>query len=223
MVIRTKAIVKRIDRLSPTVVNIYFKPETSCSFKAGQFVIIQVEIDGKPVRRSYSIASSPEEELLQLCIKKVGGGKVSPFLHELEIGHEILLIGPAGHFIVTNKESPLVLIGSGTGIAPLRSIVLDEFGKRKILLVSGQRNESEEIFGEEFRELQSKNMNFNYITVFSRQTNKLEGHIQDHLDDYIVQDADYFICGLKEMVLDTVKKLTERNIPRSNIHFERFD
>lgn len=223
MVTRTKAKVKKVERLSQSVINIYLIPENRFQFNPGQFVIVQVEIDGKPIRRSYSIASSPKEDGIVLCIKQVKGGKVSPFLHELEINHEVLLIGPAGHFFVNDKTNPIILIGSGTGIAPLRSMAVSQAGKRNITIISGQRNSGEEIFSKELEELAKKYSNFKYVSVKSREETKFKGYVQDHVKEFLQNDADYYICGLKDMVLGTIKKLEELGIERKNIHFERYD
>ena len=69
-------------------------------FKPGQFIGIQLEIDGEKHNRSYTIASSPSRpHLLELTIKREQGGAVSPWLHEnIKLGSEIEIRGPAGRF-----------------------------------------------------------------------------------------------------------------------------
>ena len=94
-------------------------------FKPGQFVGMQLEIDGEKHNRSYTIASSPTRpHLLELTIKKEAGGAVSPWLHQhIHVGSQLELRGPAGRFnnldIASNK---VLLISAGSGITPMMSM-----------------------------------------------------------------------------------------------------
>src|SRR5687767_621537 len=69
--------------------------------RAGQYTTVEVEIDGVRVRRCYSIASAPSDAHLRITVKRVAGGRVSPWLHEHVRPGDVLVLGPAaGDFVL---------------------------------------------------------------------------------------------------------------------------
>ena len=95
--------------------------------RAGQHVDVRLTAeDGYQAQRSYSIASAPEDEQLVLTVERLDDGEVSPYLVEvLRAGDELELRGPIGGFFVWEEAlgGPLVLIGGGSGVVPLRSML----------------------------------------------------------------------------------------------------
>jgi ferredoxin-NADP reductase len=94
---------------------------------AGQHVDVRLTAeDGYQAQRSYSIASAPEDAQLVLTVERLEDGEVSPYLVEvLRPGDELELRGPIGGFFVWEESlgGPLVLIGGGSGVVPLRSML----------------------------------------------------------------------------------------------------
>ena len=95
--------------------------------RAGQHVDVRLTAeDGYQAQRSYSIASAPEDERLVLTVERLDDGEVSPYLvDELRPGDELELRGPVGGYFVWEEPfgGPLLLVGGGSGVVPLRSIV----------------------------------------------------------------------------------------------------
>jgi ferredoxin-NADP reductase len=95
--------------------------------QAGQHVDVRLTAeDGYVAERSYSIASSPEEQGLALTIERIDDGEVSPYLtEELRVGDVIELRGPIGGFFTWRVENggPLLLVGGGSGVVPLMSML----------------------------------------------------------------------------------------------------
>jgi ferredoxin-NADP reductase len=95
--------------------------------RAGQHVDVRLTAeDGYQAQRSYSIASAPEDERLVLTVEELQDGEVSPYLVEvLRPGDELELRGPIGGFFVWEESlgGPLVLIGGGSGVVPLRAML----------------------------------------------------------------------------------------------------
>jgi ferredoxin-NADP reductase len=95
--------------------------------RAGQHVDVRLTAeDGYQAERSYSIASAPGDERLVLTVERLDDGEVSPYLVEvLRPGDELELRGPIGGFFVWEESlgGPLVLIGGGSGVVPLRSML----------------------------------------------------------------------------------------------------
>jgi ferredoxin-NADP reductase len=94
---------------------------------AGQHVDVRLTAeDGYQAQRSYSIASAPEDERVVLTVERLEDGEVSPYLVEvLRPGDELELRGPIGGFFVWEESlgGPVVLVGGGSGVVPLRSML----------------------------------------------------------------------------------------------------
>jgi ferredoxin-NADP reductase len=95
--------------------------------RAGQHVDVRLTAeDGYQAQRSYSIASAPEDGRLALTVERLEEGEVSPYLvDELQPGDELELRGPIGGYFVWEEAlgGPLLLLGGGSGIVPLRSML----------------------------------------------------------------------------------------------------
>jgi ferredoxin-NADP reductase len=95
--------------------------------RAGQHVDVRLTAeDGYQAQRSYSIASAPEDEHLVLTIERLDDGEVSPYLTEsVQPGDELELRGPVGGYFVWEESlgGPLLLVGGGSGVVPLRSML----------------------------------------------------------------------------------------------------
>jgi len=95
--------------------------------RAGQHVDVRLTAeDGYQAQRSYSIASAPEDDHLELTVERLDDGEVSPYLvDELRAGDELELRGPIGGYFVWEESlgGPLLLVGGGSGVVPLRAVV----------------------------------------------------------------------------------------------------
>jgi ferredoxin-NADP reductase len=94
---------------------------------AGQHVDVRLTAeDGYQTQRSYSIASAPEDEYLVLTVERLDDGEVSPYLTEtVQPGDELELRGPVGGYFVWEESlgGPLLLVGGGSGVVPLRAML----------------------------------------------------------------------------------------------------
>jgi ferredoxin-NADP reductase len=95
--------------------------------RAGQHVDVRLTAeDGYQAQRSYSIASAPEDDYLEITIERIDDGEVSPYLsEELHVGDQLELRGPIGGYFVWEESlgGPLLLIGGGSGVVPLRAML----------------------------------------------------------------------------------------------------
>jgi ferredoxin-NADP reductase len=95
--------------------------------RAGQHVDVRLTAeDGYQAQRSYSIASAPEDEHLVLTVERLDDGEVSPYLTEtIQPGEELELRGPVGGYFVWEESlgGPLLLVGGGSGVVPLRAML----------------------------------------------------------------------------------------------------
>lgn len=126
----------------------------SLRFDAGQFVMIGLEVEGRPLTRAYSIASAPYDDHLEFLSIKVQDGPLTSRLQHIREGDKIL-VGkkPTGTLIIDNLKPGriLYLLGTGTGLAPFMSLIRDpELYERfdKVVLVHGCRLVSELAYGD---------------------------------------------------------------------------
>ena len=202
----------------------------------------QFEHEGELVRKPYSIASHPlNPKKIELCIKLVPEGKLTPLLFEKKVGFSLQVMGPLGLFnldkIRSIKESDsliadpipnLVFIGTGTGIAPLRSMIKDILANEEpyeMKLIFGVRFEGHHCYENEFSDLQKLAPQLQYIPVVSRPTDSWYGrlgHVQQNLDMIQPDNSQVFICGLPEMVEGVTQKLLEKGFTTEQIHSEKY-
>ena len=123
--VRLGATIRALDLLSPDVVRVRLQCDEPLSFRPGQYVTVLRE---GGLARSYSIASLPDESALELHIRRISGGKMSGWFHDsAQVGERVSVLGPSGEcFYVPGKEDqPILLAGTGTGLAPLYGIIRD--------------------------------------------------------------------------------------------------
>lgn len=122
----------RVDRselVAPDVLRLFLRPRSPLAYRPGQYLDV---LHPSGARRSYSIASLPDGGLLELHVRRVPNGLVSGWLHGLEVGADVRVRGPFGqcfHFADDSRRK-LLLVGAGTGLAPLLGIARDALEQR---------------------------------------------------------------------------------------------
>jgi len=198
-------------------------------FHPGQFISLIIPKGAGQIRRPYSIASKPGKDKIDLCIKILPEGLITPILNEMKVGDEINALGPMGHFYVQDEsiDKPLTFIATGTGITPFRSAIhhlLENDSQNPITLIAGYRYEKNSLYDNEFKDLEKKYPNFTYKKAISRPEEGNKAYVQDVLKENILPNTHYYICGLKEMVFAVRDLLTEeKQVPKENVFFEKYD
>jgi ferredoxin--NADP+ reductase len=124
-------------------------------FQNGQFAMIGLEVDGRPLLRAYSMASANHEEALEFFSIKVADGPLTSRLQQIVAGDTILVGRKATGTLVTDNLLPgerLLLLSTGTGLAPFASLIKDPDVYERfqtIILVHGCRQVSELAYGED--------------------------------------------------------------------------
>ena len=209
--------------------------EYTFDFKAGQFVMLLLPIESKYQNRSYSIASPPfRDNTFELAIVLNPKGLGTPYLWEkVEIGSAIEVSKPLGKFILQEPiEEDICFIGTGTGIAPLRSMILhiinNNIPYKNIYLIFGNRWEKDILYFKEFKELAEDHKNFNFIPVLSRDnpgwTGK-KGYVHQIYQEIFSdkRNASFYMCGWKDMLKDARLNLEKMGYDKKKIRFESYD
>jgi ring-1,2-phenylacetyl-CoA epoxidase subunit PaaE len=210
------------------------------AFKAGQHLTLRREFEGGEVRRNYSLCVSPAEGVLQIGIKRIGGGRFSTWANEaLRPGDILEAMAPHGSF--TWAFDPMaarryVAFAGGSGITPILSLaktaLQTEPGSR-FTLCYGNRNSISIMFLEELAALKDKYIDrlaiYHFledeeeeIDIFNGQ---LDGTKIDDLLSTLVSPAcidAFFICGPGPMMDAAEQALLRRDIAKSKILIERF-
>ncbi len=187
-------------------------------FEAGDLVGILPP--GSSIPRYYSLASSSEDGALEICVRKHVGGLCSEFLQSLEPG------GSIDAFIKTNPafrpaggRTPVVMIGAGTGIAPLAGFVRHNNQRQPYFLYWGGRDpDSDFLYEGAMREGLAEGRLSRLVTAFSRVCDG--AYVQDRLRedadilrDLVARGAQVMVCGGKDMALGVREALDEILLP----------
>jgi ferredoxin-NADP reductase/DMSO/TMAO reductase YedYZ heme-binding membrane subunit len=200
---------------------------------AGQFLSLQLLIDGKIVRRSYTISSSPHERgYCEITVKR--DGLASQFLHsQIREGAQIEIAAPAGKFCFRGSESKrLVLIGGGVGITPLMSITrwLQHSGwGGEIDFFQVSQTEADLIFDAELRTLASQNPQLRLHCVLTRTTEcSRPAHFGRLTAPFLQKTLPHlrssliYLCGPTSMMEATKALLTECGVADDAVRTEAF-
>lgn len=228
-----KAVLVDLREIAPNVRHFVFEaPEVrEFYFVPGQFVSMTHNIAGKEITRPYSIASKPGGNRFDLCLNLVEEGIFSPWLFTLKPGDEVETTAPLGYFVLRNPERDAIFVATGTGIAPVRSMLQAWLGQddpRQLKLLFGVRHEHGLLYRDEFEELARRHGNFQFWPTLSRpgpSWGGRTGHVQAHLQEAIGErrDLDIYICGLKAMVDDVRADLKRMGFDRKQIIYEKYD
>lgn len=215
---------------APGVYTMRLKAKDKFSFKPGQFIMLAFPDDVK-LTRSYSIASSPTRDLIDITFKVVGA--FTKRLEAAPVGTTLNCTAPLGHFTFNETtDKHIVLIAGGVGVTPLRGMlqyILDKKLDTKVTLLLSCQTSDMIPYKEELLALQKEN-NDNvkiYITI-TRDDANWEGP-RGRLSAEIVKsfidnptEAVYFICGLNAMVDALAAILTEMGVEKSKVKMEKW-
>lgn len=227
----SRAVVQRKRLLAPDVCELQLEPATSLYYHAGQFVNLR-RADG--LTRSYSLASLPtEDELLTLHVKRLAGGAMSSWIFdELAEGDELELQGPQGrcYYVPGTQEQDLLLIGNGTGLAPLIGIVRDALhvGHRgKIRLFHGSRTMEGLYMHAELVGLASVHANFEYVPCVSGPDAPAEvAHGRAHHVAFArfpeAKGWRVFVAGLPQLVTEVETMAVRAGVSPADIHADPY-
>lgn len=221
---------KRI--LNEKFVHYYFELTDSVPFQfiAGQYVSLPVSPHGD--RRSYSICSEPSKTHgFELLVDITPQGLGTHFLEGLKFGDEVKVLGPLGKFVVDDAiiAKPLQFVATGSGIAPIRSMILDLLQRQvttPMTLYMGIRHETHLFWEDEWQQLSQKFSNFKFHPVMSQPLQEwplCRGRVTDCLSVHEQPaEAHYFLCGNAPMLADVMKLLRDRGVSDDRIHHEKF-
>jgi len=205
--------------------------------KPGQHVDVRLtDEEGLQAQRSYSIATPPEEKMISLAVERLEDGEVSPYLaREVRVGDRFELRGPIGGYFVWTVEcgGPLVLIGGGSGVVPLVSMLRHRATQKATMpakLIYSARRYEELIFREEIDRLAASDPHLEVAYTLTREqpagwqggTKRLDKESLKELVPAPNVNPQIFVCGPTGLVEATARLLVEIGHDRGRIRTERF-
>ena len=207
-------------------------------FQPGQYVDVMLP-GGR--RRSFSIASPPHDSrLLELHVRRVAGGEFTERVFGGAAGNTLLNIeGPLGQFVYrapvaaagAAPAAPMLLIGGGTGLAPLNSIIRHVVGHaigRRMILYWGVRSERDLYADAALRELAGKAADLRYVPVLSEASAQWRGRVglvhEAVLQDFeTLADVEVYASGPPAMVAAVRREFAARGALAERVYFDSFD
>lgn len=208
-------------------------------FQSGQWVSVVLphfDDKGRPLRRSYSIASVPQgNSQFELVVTLVDGGIGSTYLHQLPVGSMLEVKGPQGTFARPLDVGPSLFVATGTGIAPFRGMFHDALASGRtepLWLLFGVRTSRDALFASEFERWASQHPHVRFCLTLSRAEddwNGRRGYVQSHVlplwEELKTHGQPHaYICGVKKMLVEVREVLKMHgHAERKQLHLESYD
>ncbi len=205
--------------------------------KAGKFVQLQVpeyELTDEPVYRAYSVSSVPSQQnQIELEVRLVPNGICTTYVFNyLKEGDDIIFNGPYGDFHLRETERDVVCIAGGSGMAPIKAILLDMLEKgvnRKTRYFFGAVTKKDLFLIDEMKALEGKLPDFKFVPALSapEENDKWEGEvglITEVLDRHTPngENLEAYLCGSPGMIDACIKVLTDKGVPEELIYYDKF-
>jgi ring-1,2-phenylacetyl-CoA epoxidase subunit PaaE len=235
--------VKNIIQETRDAVSIVFEqPAAKITYKSGQFLTLITPLQGKDVRRAYSLCSSPyvDDDLI-VSVKRVEKGLMSNWLPDnLKPGQTLKVMEPMGQFTTDFKEENkrhLVMFAGGSGITPMMSIIksiLTQEPESISSLIYCNRDFESIIFKEKFDQLQNEyEGRFHVIHVLDNAPMNWQGYsgllnpdmlkkLFERIPDWGIEKTTYLMCGPEGMMKNVETLLAQHAIPQAKIFKESF-
>lgn len=237
-----KLTIQQVTKVTPQAVEIKFEiPQNLAqdfNYQSGQYLTLHATIDGKEVRRAYSLSSAPYENHWSVVIKAVENGVFSNHAMTLRAGDTLEVAAPDGLFLHETSSTAQTYLGvaAGSGITPIISIiktVLETEPESKFALIYGNQSVSQTIYYEQLNDLQDQ-YGDRFIVRYSFSREERDGELfgrvsKGNLNFFLKQDcvdhafAKAYLCGPEEMINMATSNLIEKEyLSKENIHFELF-
>ena len=236
--------VKNIVQETKDAISIVFEQPAAgkIPYRSGQFLTLIVPIQGKEIRRAYSLCSSPfVDEDLAVSVKRVDNGLMSNWLPDnLKAGGTLKVMEPMGQFTTDyskEKKRHLIMFAGGSGITPMMSLIkslLTQEPDSIVSLIYCNRNFESVIFKDEFKRLEEKyEGRLHVIHVLDEAPMNWQGlsgllnhdmltKLFERIPDWGIEKSTYLMCGPEGMMKNVESLLQEHKIPKEKVFKESF-
>jgi CDP-4-dehydro-6-deoxyglucose reductase, E3 len=228
---RTTATIASIEPLSDSVLRVRLITETPFEYRAGQYLTMLRETSaGQTLARSYSLASLPAEGALELQVRILPNGQMSQWLAtQATVGAEVQIQGPSGDCFYlaspdpARQSQPLILAGTGTGLAPLYGIARDALTQGHtgpIHLFHGAATDDGLYLHDALTALAAAHANFTYTPTVLATDGPIDQAVLARFPKATGHQA--FLCGDPAIVQSLKKKLFLAGASLNDLHADAF-
>jgi ring-1,2-phenylacetyl-CoA epoxidase subunit PaaE len=228
-----------VEKNTPDSVVVTLEKMPEHTYKSGQYLALELDINGEDVHRSYSFCSAPYEDHWQIGVKKVPNGKASTFLNDvLKPGDKITCLEPMGNFVlpsVSAEQTHFLFFAAGSGITPIYSMIktlLNEGKAGKITLFYGNKSPEKTMFENALKALSQASDECSIEFLFSElgamdplhkgriHFGKTLELLRLHPSGDLTPQA--FICGPGDMITSVTNALKDSGFSADQVHTEFF-
>lgn len=236
--------VKEVIKETHDTISVVFEQPAAkpVQYKSGQFLTLIAPVNGKEIRRAYSLCSSPfVDRDLAVTVKRVDGGVLSNWLAEnLKAGQQLRVMEPMGQFTTEyarDRKRHLVMFAGGSGITPMMSIlksILSQEPDSIVSLIYCNRDVDSIIFRDALDEMQTKdegrlhvihvldNAPMNWQGYSGLLNHEMLNKLFERVPDWGIANTTYLMCGPEGMMKNVESLLEMRHIPKDKIFKESF-
>ncbi len=236
--------IKDIIQETKDAITIVFEhpPGGVINYRSGQFLTLIISIDGKEIRRAYSLCSSPfVDSNLAVTVKRVEGGLISNYLpDEVNIGDKLKVMEPMGQFVTEydkDRKRHIIMFAGGSGITPMMSIVksiIDQEPESIVSLIYCNRDIDSIIFKNQLEKLQTTyegrlhvihildNAPMNWQGYSGLLNHEMLTKLVERIPDWGIEKTTYLMCGPEGMMKNVDTLLAARGITKDKIFKESF-
>ncbi|CAJ35153.1 ferredoxin--NADP reductase [Methanocella arvoryzae] len=221
--------VREIIQRTADVKSFRFDRPQGFEFKAGQWMYVNIRIEGTSKLHHFTISASPTENYLEFT-KKITDHPYSQALDQMKGGEWIKINGPYGDFVYAGENLKLGFLTGGIGITPMRSMlkyIADKNLKTDVKMLYSNKTAADIVFKDELDAIAREHPNIKISHVLTREPDwkGLKGHvdakmIREQIPDY--SGRTFYICGPPAMNEALSKALRELAVPDEQIRLEDF-
>lgn len=233
--------VSKIERLTDKAVSVHFKipadKKDLYSYTPGQYLSIETSLDGKNVRRSYSLSSCPHDDTLRVGIKQIPDGVFSTYVNQkLQEGDVLKVSNPDGEFVLVPQEGKhYAAIAAGSGITPIMSMIkhtLRSTDTAQFYLLFGNQTLASTMYSDQLKELQASYPDrLHVLAAYSQE--RVDGERYGRIDRGMINFAfknpfgnqkmdSIYLCGPAALVTESQRVLKDLGYDDSQVHDELF-
>jgi ferredoxin-NAD(P)+ reductase (naphthalene dioxygenase ferredoxin-specific) len=224
--------VERVERVTPTIVQVSVETPGAVEYRAGQ--CFEWIVPGIRPNRIYSAANRPGNDRIDFHVRVYPGGRIGDHVvNALSPGQSLQLVGPFGQFVLSDSDwRPSICIAGGTGLAPIHAILDNAFARgdgRPIHFFYGARCQAELYCLDSLKRWEQLHSTFTFTPVLSDEPSHscwtgarglVTDAVAERLEDAFGLEA--YVCGPSAMLDAAVAVLEAAGLSSHDIHADRF-
>lgn len=207
--------------LAKDVTEYSFSYKGLMTVRPGQYILLHIGDSWRP----FSVVDMPNENSIKVVVKYIKGLRASNYLKLLEVGDRITLQQPQGGLGLSQQDD-VVFIATSTGIVPCVEVAkhnLENGFRRDMYIIFGASTEDDLFYRDELQDLDEKYENCKVVITLSRAHagwNSYKGRTINFVEDNFasLKDANFYVCGRKEIVAVIIERLDELGVPADHRH-----